>query len=64
MGFKMCSSPLYSDFSLSFPPSLLLSVLPFSLPGHFFKYTSKIPQVLVSDNICHSYLRSDLLFLR
>lgn len=48
--------PLHSEFSLSF-----LSCLPPSPPflslfsaRPFFKYTAKILQTLVSDNICHS----------
>lgn len=48
--------PLHSEFSLSF-----LSCLPPSPPflslfsaRPFFKYTAKILQMLVSDNICHS----------
>lgn len=56
---------LLSLCTLNFPfPFLSLSPSFFSARP-CFKYTSKIPQVLVSDNICHSsYLRSDLLFFK
>lgn len=55
---------LLSLCTLNFPFLSLPLSLSFFSARPCFKYTSKIPQALVSDNICHSYLRSDRLFFK